>query len=126
MKMRIRGNTLRLRVTRSELQALASVGRIGEVISFGAGRALGYSLESDASVRTLHARYTADAITVGVSPALVRQWAETDLVTLEEHQPLDGDQTLRIVVEKDFACLVARAGEDDSDAFANPREGETC
>ncbi|MGH8167708.1 MAG: DUF7009 family protein [Woeseiaceae bacterium] len=41
-------------------------------------------------------------------------------------QPLDGDE-LSILVEKDFACLAPREGEDDSDKFPNPLEGKaTC
>jgi hypothetical protein len=34
---------------------------------------------------------------------------------------------LRILVEKDFACLAPREGEDESDMFPNPLSGkETC
>jgi hypothetical protein len=29
---------------------------------------------------------------------------------------------LRILVEKDWNCLTPRAGEDDSDSFANPNK----
>jgi hypothetical protein len=32
--------------------------------------------------------------------------------------------SLQILVEKDFACLTPRKGEDDGDAFPNPNE--TC
>jgi hypothetical protein len=39
-------------------------------------------------------------------------------------QPTASDAELRIVVEKDFACLTAREGEDESDNFANPNA--TC
>ena len=34
----------------------------------------------------------------------------------------DGD-SLKILVEKDFACLVAREGEDESDMFPHPAAG---
>jgi hypothetical protein len=39
-------------------------------------------------------------------------------------QPAAADAELRIVVEKDFACLTAREGEDESDNFPNPNP--TC
>ena len=40
-------------------------------------------------------------------------------------QDVGGDEPLRILVEKDFACLVEREGEDDSDAFPHP-DGGAC
>jgi hypothetical protein len=41
-------------------------------------------------------------------------------VTLAGTQPAAQDAELRIVIEKDFACLTVREGEDESDNFPNP------
>ncbi len=35
----------------------------------------------------------------------------------------DGD-SLKILVEKDFACLAPREGEDESDMYPHPLEGQ--
>ena len=42
-------------------------------------------------------------------------------------QVLDDGGVLNILVEKDFACLAPREGEDESDMFPHPLEGqESC
>jgi hypothetical protein len=50
----------------------------------------------------------------------VRRWAESETVAIEGEQPAADGRRLRILVEKDFACLKERPGEDDADAFPNP------
>jgi hypothetical protein len=49
-------------------------------------------------------------------------WCRSNEVTLAGAQPAAADAELRIVVEKDFACLTAREGEDESDNFPNPNQ----
>jgi hypothetical protein len=48
-------------------------------------------------------------------------------VTLAHEQALP-DGSLRITLEKDFACLAPREGEDESDNFPHPQAGSgtTC
>jgi hypothetical protein len=42
-------------------------------------------------------------------------------------QVLDDGAKLTILVEKDFACLTPREGEDESDMFPNPDDdGAKC
>jgi hypothetical protein len=41
-------------------------------------------------------------------------------VGFEAEQSTGGSERLRILVEKDWACLTARDGEEDVDAFPNP------
>ena len=41
-------------------------------------------------------------------------------MSLRASQPTGKSEDLQILVEKDFACLAPREGEDDSDAFAHP------
>jgi hypothetical protein len=48
-------------------------------------------------------------------------------VTLAQVQSAGGAD-LNITLEKDFACLAPRAGEDESDNFPHPdaQRGKTC
>ena len=55
--------------------------------------------------------------------ALAAGWANGAEVTIAAGQAVPGADTLRILVEKDFACLSERPGEDDSDAFPHPDAG---
>jgi hypothetical protein len=52
-----------------------------------------------------------------------REWCTTQLVTLSREQPL-GQGVLRIVLEKDYACLAPRSDEDESDNFPHPQRGQ--
>jgi hypothetical protein len=119
MKLRIKGDTLRLRVTQGELATLSAVGIVEDRIHFGAGQVLTYRLRVDARAEQLGASLAGDTIEVRVPAPAAREWSQTDLVTLAATQPLpQGD--LKIVVEKDWACLAPREGEDESDQFPHP------
>jgi hypothetical protein len=123
MKLRIRGNSIRIRVSQGELREIAERGTVRETIEFGHGVALTYALESDAAVRAPLARYARNVIAVVLPADVVHRWASTDQVSIEGEQPLDDGESLRILVEKDFACLQPRPHEDDSDMFPNPDSG---
>lgn len=123
MKLRVRGNSIRLRLTRGEVAALADTGRVEDGASFPGGGRLGYVLASAADATALSASIEGATVIVTVPAAQARAWAEGDDVGLEAEQALDGGATLRVLVEKDFACLKPREGEDDADAFPHPN---TC
>ena len=118
MKLRLRGQSLRLRLTRSEVAQLANAGRVEEEIQFGpkAGSRLGYGLQLSASHEQITAEFQQQQITVLLPAAAGRRWATDDTVGLYA----DGPGGLRLVVEKDFKCLELRPHEDDSDAYEHP------
>lgn len=128
MKLRIRGDSLRLRLTRGEVHALRETGRVSETIHFGA-RALDYVLCS-ADVDAPEARFVGDRIEVALPHATARSWAEGDEVGIEAEQRVD-QGALRLLIEKDYQCLTPREGrerEDDTDAFPHPgaESGASC
>jgi hypothetical protein len=126
MKLRIRGDSIRIRVTQAELRELAERGGVRDSIRFGDGIALTYALETDPKAREPRARYVGQLVSVVLPAATVRRWVSSDEVSIEGEQPIGGGERLRILVEKDFACLQPRTGEDESDMFPNPQDGKTC
>lgn len=124
MKLRIRGDSIRLRLTQTEVATLAEIGRVEESISFGPSTsdrlfyAIGFGGE------TLTAKLTQTLVQVSVPADVARAWASGDAVGLEGAQDVGEGRSLRILVEKDFACLTERPHEDDTDAFKNP--SSTC
>ena len=119
MKIRIRANTLRLRLTQSEVQQLAGHGRVEEVTPFGESQSLRYALCTKAS-GAISASFAGGLIEVQVPAAQAQTWAEDDTqVGMQEEMP-SGESTLSILIEKDFACLQARPNEEDKDTFPNP------
>jgi hypothetical protein len=62
------------------------------------------------------ASFEAGTLTVSLPPDAARRWGTSEEVEIRATLPLDGG-TLELLIEKDFPCLTARPGEDDSDAF---------
>ncbi|MCP9495607.1 MAG: hypothetical protein MSG64_14270 [Pyrinomonadaceae bacterium MAG19_C2-C3] len=125
MKLRIKGNSLRLRLTRSEVARLGEVGRVAEVINFGLNQSLVYELivETDVEfcVGALRASFNEGRITIKLPLTLARELIETTCVGISGEQDLGGvAEGLSLLIEKDFACLNDDAGEDQTDAFPNP------
>jgi hypothetical protein len=127
MKLRIKGDSLRIRLTQGELKQFVDEGRVEDRIHFGPRRALAYRLAIDPKASQLAASFNEDAIEVRVPEKSARHWSDTNLITLEATQS-EGGVDLKIFVEKDFACLQPREGEDESDNFPHPAAGTgaTC
>jgi hypothetical protein len=126
MKLRINGNSLRLRITRSELDALIFNGRIEETTWLGSGAdcRLTYALElSDGDDVTL--RCVPPEIAVLVPSGEAAKWRNGDQVGIYATAELGPCGSLELVIEKDFACL-DRSDEDDIDTFPNPLAGAVC
>lgn len=125
MKLRIRGDSLRLRLSQAEIARLRETGEVGDRIRFG-DRPLDYVLVS-ADVEAPRARFDGDRIEVAVPHGVARRWVESEQVGIEAEQALADGAVLRLLIEKDFQCLAPRVGEDDSDAFPNPdAESGSC
>ncbi len=122
MKLRIKGNSLRLRLTQGELTRLAQDGVVAEQVPFAAGASLHYRVVRDNVETEISAAYKDNRIEIRVPEQALQEWSSTALVTLSREQPAGAD-TLRIVLEKDFACLSPREGEDESDHFPHPASG---
>jgi hypothetical protein len=120
MKLRIKGDSLRLRLTQGEVRELEEHGAVEDRVRFGSGTQLTYRLRRDASVPVLSARFGEGTIEVHVPDSSALAWCRSNEVTLSGAQPAAADAELRVVVEKDFACLTVREGEDESDNFPNP------
>lgn len=127
MKLRIRDNSIRLRLTRGEVDCLAEQGRVASAVLFPGGERLEYGVESAAEQAGPAADYTRGRLLVTLPESDVRRWAASEEVSLAGLRPLAGDDTLTILVEKDFACLTPREGEDESDMFRHPlTDVESC
>ena len=124
MKLRIQDNSLRFRLTRSEVDRLHEDGEVTASAAFPGRRSLRYALKSSAQGGSVAARFDAQAIVVTIPSADVRDWATSERVSIRGSEQLSGGESLAILVEKDFACLAPREGEDESDMFPHPRQGE--
>jgi hypothetical protein len=123
MKLRIKGDSLRLRLGPQEIVRLIDEGRIEETIHFGAEAAarLTYALELTPERRELTLRYAPAQVTVLLGRDQASEWAHGDGVGIEG-EVAAGENTLTLLVEKDFACI-DRADNEKEDTFPNPKAG---
>jgi hypothetical protein len=127
MKLRIRDNSIRLRLTRVEVDAVREQGVIMAKTGFPGGREFRYRVESSPASVNPAAFFSDNEITVRLPETMVLAWATSEQVSMLGEQVLDDGAKLTILVEKDFACLVPRDDEDESDMFENPDDdGAKC
>ena len=128
MKLRIRGDSIRLRLTRTEVDTIGRAQPVTETTNFGAGAEFAYTLEPSSAVVAPTAEFGSGGIRVSVPADEAARWAASETVGISGEQPIDDGAVLTLLIEKDFACLQPRPGEDESDMFAHPEEGSgaTC
>jgi hypothetical protein len=127
MKLRLQFNSIRLRLKRSEVEQLTRVGRVEEGIVSGSSddAAFHYILEATPAVSSPQATVTARGIVVRVPTRDAARWASSDEVGIEGNQSAGGQATLRILIEKDFACIDGPE-EQNADTFPHPLAGKKC
>ncbi len=127
MKLRIRDNSVRIRLTRTEVDSLRAQGVVSATTGFPGGREFQYRVESSPAIVNPAAFFSDNTISVRLPETAVLAWATTEQVSLPGEQVLDDGAKLTILVEKDFACLAPREGEDESDMYPHPDAGSsTC
>lgn len=124
MKLRIRDNSIRLRLTQTEVDTVSSAGAVRSRVSLPGGNGLDYVLEISATTARPSARLSGSALTISLPEPDVKRWASTEQVSIAADEALDDGEVLKILVEKDFACLAPREGEDESDMYPHPQEQE--
>jgi hypothetical protein len=122
MKLRIKGSSLRLRLTQGEVHDLQSTGEVAEQVHFGGGAKLTYRLRTDTRNPDISASYGDNVIDIRVPREMALNWSRTDQVTLSHSQAL-AEEELKISIEKDWNCLAPRSDEDESDNFPHPDQG---
>ncbi len=120
MKLRIRDNSIRLRLTRGEVETLREDGLVSCRTAFPGGRDFQYLLESSPASINPAAFFSDRIMTVRLPETTVLAWATTEQVSIRGEQLLDDGEKIDILVEKDFTCLAPREGEDESDMYPHP------
>lgn len=122
MKIRIKENSLRIRLLKSEVDKLETEGYLEAETSF-VNNKLVYALESTEEGSKLTVDFIDNKITMFVPTVLLKGWAGNSIVGFDAHMPLSESDSLFLLLEKDFVCTDATM-EDQSDNFLNPNK--TC
>jgi len=123
MKLRIRGNSIRIRVDRKDLAELLNDGQIADEIRFGSARnkVLSYSVRIGCAPRGRpQVQYAAGRFLMTIDPADAEEWHRSENVGFGHEQANEDGAVVRVLLEKDFACIDGDSDESQEDAFPNP------
>ncbi|MCU0446171.1 MAG: hypothetical protein MUE85_14790 [Microscillaceae bacterium] len=123
MKLRIKGNSLRLRLLQSEVAQIAEGKKVEEITIFNFKQQLSYSLSISHNISEPKAEFLNGSLTVLLPAQVANDWANSNQVGIETYQATGNDEKLHILIEKDFKCLDTNLDDDQSDNFPHPKEG---
>ena len=125
MKIRIEENSLRLRLKQKEVEQLLTKGRVSNRTRFGLhpNSFLQFTLVKDISVTIVQAIFEANEVSVLVPEQQADKWAQSEEEGFDASMPLTENESLYILVEKDFRCLHKDSDtKENADTFPNPLE----
>jgi hypothetical protein len=111
MKLKVRGNSIRIQVSSTELARIAETGKVEDTVRFSSDRGLRYGIEVRAT-GAVTAVFAGDSILVALPKPRLDLWLRPDEVSVEGSQPIGGGKVLQIVLEKDGAGLARRSADD--------------
>lgn len=118
MKIRIRGNSIRYRLDKKDIEVLKTDGKVEESTSIGAGH-LHFCIKAKTGATGPFIKLEASAVHLSFPKEQIAEWTDTEMVGFSAEIPNPDGSVLHILIEKDFKCLTER-NEDESNAFENP------
>lgn len=118
MKIRIKGNAVRYRLTKTDVKIFCETGHFEEKTQFG-NKAFTYELRAKAGLDHLDANFNGDTITMYLPEKERERWGSSEQVGFQYTISLESGAELSLLLEKDFACLDETI-EDQSDNYPNP------
>lgn len=116
----MRGNTLRLRLTRGEVDQIGRGEAVVETTEFPGHVTLQYLLvPGDARDAELIGSATGQTIRIEIPAQAAGSWATSDEVGFAGTEPFEVGP-LAVLIEKDFTCITPREGEEELDTYPNP------
>ncbi len=113
MKLRLRGSSLRLRLSQTEVETLTETGLIEETVDFNPNP-LVYMLHSSKECKEIQVSFLNGWITVTAPEVQLKSWAASNMVGIEAIH-----RGVSVLIEKDFACTHGDPIEN-KDAFPRP------
>jgi hypothetical protein len=121
MKLRILDNSIRFRLTRPEVERMASEGEVTGITSMPGANQFQYRLKSGSAFQIGMLDNTME---FSAPLELIQQWATNEgRVGFRHSFDLDAGEKLELLVEKDFQCLTGDSAGNE-DYYANPYKGK--
>ncbi len=120
MKIRIKDNTIRLRLTKTDVVQLKESGTITCKTIITPKEVFQYALKVDATVQSFSASFESNTITIHIPVSDANILTDTDDITIKGSQKNGEDGDLFLLIEKDLQCL-DESDEDQSDMYENKK-----
>jgi hypothetical protein len=101
MKLRIHGDSLRLRLNRSDVEQFRISGVCAASFRFDSSSQLTYTFETSSRLTVMEVQYLRNCIRVLLPLDMAQEWACSDRISLS----LNRAGGLSLLIEKDFQCL---------------------
>lgn len=121
MKLRLDDRSARLRLNKTDIEALKSQGFVKTVTTLPGGN-LEYSIESRSDIEKIECILSGSALLVLLPATLSEKWSQSDEVGIYASVPVGYEgKEVQIILEKDFPCRHGEPGEQSSrfDNLAN-------
>jgi hypothetical protein len=120
MKVRVQGNSIRLRLKQEEVAQLAIGQSVEARMEFGpdaASQHLVYRLESG-DISQIDVGYSPNCVSIVLPHDKAQGWEKSSEIGFEDSVTLEGGKAMHVLIEKDFKCIDMRPGEGD--CYPNP------
>ena len=121
MKVRIKGNSIRYRLTQTEIANFRKNGVLEEKTEFLNDPSFYYRLENKAGIENMEASFSGNRICIFVPEKMATEWTTTDVVGFDTKMKIGEGKELFLLIEKDFVCI-DHSFEDQSDNYTNPNK----
>jgi hypothetical protein len=126
MKLRLKGNSIRVRLDRRDIEGLIDQGRVDDGVRFGPGLSFSYAVEVGLAPRDRpKVSYADGQLKISIDLEDAEEWLASERVGFDHQQAVDGG-VVRVILEKDFACIDRPRGEEADDAYAFPNPLAVC
>jgi hypothetical protein len=121
MKLRIHGNSIRLRLLQSEVAQIGAGHAVVETTHFGLGnnQQFKYALVPKLNIGHITTLYESGNLEILIPIELGKRWANSEEVGLSFSEKINNSDNLEILIEKDFKCL-HQENSNQTDNFPNP------
>lgn len=116
MKLRILNNSIRLRLSKSEVQNLMEKPSIEAKTNFPSGENLKYRLKKGNSEEV---SFSNNELVIRLDTQETEAWCRSEKVGIRKSFAIKTGPLI-VLIEKDFQCLVGDEKIDQSDQFAHP------
>ncbi|MDX5320764.1 MAG: hypothetical protein LPK45_06660 [Bacteroidota bacterium] len=119
MKIRIKGDSVRIRLSKSEVDYFGQEGVYTSTTHFPNGSKFEYGLVVRHDLTQMDAEFSEKGIFLLVPQHWADEWVATQRVGFDSKVSLASGGELYLLLEKDFQCLDATT-EDQTDMYPNP------